>query len=157
MTQQYSDSAAESVDLSHLDEQYSETEVEEQDFEPVPDGKYQVTVEAVELTHAQSSGNPMLKWKLRILGPAFRNRILWRNSVITSNTLQYLKKDLLLCGLQLAKLSELNRHLGELLDVKLEVNKRTKGDSENVFFNRRITVDGDREYDRAAGEAMAPF
>ena len=41
-------------------------------------------------------------------------------------------------GLDLEKLSELPKQLRKLLDVKLEVTKKTKGDNENIFFNRRI-------------------
>jgi hypothetical protein len=50
------------IDLTQFDNDYSsEQPAERGDFESVPDGKYQVTVEKVELTEAQSSGNPMLK------------------------------------------------------------------------------------------------
>ena len=52
--------------------------------------------------------------------------------------------------------------MNALLDVKLEVTKRTKGENSNVYFNRRIVLDGpatgrDPGYDAAAGEALAPF
>ena len=70
------------VDLSYLDDEYAETEVPEQEFSPISDGKYQVLVERAEISTAQSSGNPMLKWTLRILGPAYRDRLLWKNSVL---------------------------------------------------------------------------
>jgi hypothetical protein len=100
----------------------------------------------------------MIKWTLRILGPKFANRLMWRNSVITQNTLKYVKTDLHLCGLDLERLSELPKHLHRLLDVKLEVTKRTKGDSENIYFNRRIeTAGGANRYQREAGDALVPF
>jgi hypothetical protein len=52
--------------------------------------------------------------------------------------------------------------MNELLDVKLEVTKRTKGENTNVYFNRRIVLDGPtpaagQSYDAAAGDALAPF
>ncbi|HOM98868.1 MAG TPA: DUF669 domain-containing protein, partial [Acidobacteriota bacterium] len=65
----------EDIDLTQFDEDFAEAEVEERDFEPIPDGKYQVNVERVELTRAQTSGNPMLKWTLRIIAPRFRGRL----------------------------------------------------------------------------------
>ena len=75
-----------SIDLAQFDDGFrSETTEERADFETVPDGKYQVAVEKVELTQS-STGNPMLKWTLRILAPRFLNRFLWRNSVFTHNT-----------------------------------------------------------------------
>lgn len=130
-----------SIDLSQFDEEFRNEQADERDdFESVPDGKYQVNVEKVELVEAQSTGNPMLRWMLRIIAPRHGNRILWRNSVITHNTLKYVKTDLHICGVDLDRLSELQKNLGKLLDVKLEVTKRTKGDNENIFFNRRITT-----------------
>ena len=147
------------IDLSQFDENYRAEQAEERgDFESVPDGKYQVAVEKVELTAAQSSGNPMLKWTLRVIAPKFINRLMWRNSVITHNTLKYVKTDLHLCGLDLDKISELPKHLKKLLDVKLEVTKKTKGDNENIFFNSRIESDRTPgKFRKEAGDALVPF
>jgi Protein of unknown function (DUF669) len=147
-----------SIDLAQFDDGFrSETTEERAEFETVPDGKYQVAVEKVELTQS-STGNPMLKWTLRILAPRFLNRFLWRNSVFTHNTLKYVKTDLHLCGLDLQKLSELPKQLDKLLDVKLEVTKKTKGDNENIYFNRRIeTAPSANRYQREAGDALVPF
>ena len=147
-----------SIDLAQFDDDFqTEATAERGDFESVPDGKYQVAVEKVELTQS-STGNPMLKWTLRILAPRFANRFLWRNSVFTHNTLKYVKTDLHLCGLDLEKLSELPKHLDKLLDVKLEVTKKTKGDNENIYFNRRIeTAASANRYQREAGDALVPF
>ena len=147
-----------SIDLAQFDDDFqSEAAAERGDFESVPDGKYQVAVEKVVLTQS-STGNPMLKWTLRILAPRFANRFLWRNSVFTHNTLKYVKTDLHLCGLDLEKLSELPKHLDKLLDVKLEVTKKTKGDNENIYFNRRIeTAASANRYQREAGDALVPF
>jgi hypothetical protein len=100
----------------------------------------------------------MIKWTLRILGPKFANRLMWRNSVITQNTLKYVKTDLHLCGLDLERLSELPKHLHRLLDVKLEVTKRTKGDSENIYFNRRMELSQSAgKFRREADDALVPF
>jgi hypothetical protein len=118
-----------------------------------------VNVERVELTRAQTSGNPMLKWTLRILAPKFRGRLLWRNNVMaTRENIKWLKTDLHTCGLNLDKLSELPANLEKLINVKLEITKRTRGENENVYINRRIVLeDGGDEYDSAARNALAPF
>jgi len=147
------------IDLSQFDDEFQGEQPEERgDFESVPDGKYQVTVEKVELTEAQTSGNPMLKWTLRVIAPKFINRLMWRNSVITHNTLKYLKTDLHLCGLDLDKISDLGKNLKKLLNVKLEVTKKTKGDNENIFFNRRIETDRTPgKFRQEAGDALARF
>ena len=142
----------ESVDLTQFDDDFAEAPIEERQFDSVPDGKYQVNVERVEVTRAQSSGNPMLKWMLRILAPRCQGRVLFRHNVMaTRENLKWLKNDLHVCGLDLAKVSDLPDRLGELLDVKLEVTKRTKGENENVYFNRRIVLDGPAPGAAAAG------
>jgi len=147
------------IDLTQFDEDFAEAEVEERDFEPIPDGKYQVNVERVELTRAQTSGNPMLKWTLRIIAPRFRGRLLWRNNVMaTRENIKWLKTDLHTCGLSLEKLSDLPANLEKLINIKLEVTKRTRGENENVYLNKRIVLeDGGDEYDTAAKDALAPF
>ena len=148
-----------SIDLTQFDDDFrSETPAERSDMESVPDGKYQVVVEKVEITEAHTTGNPMLKWTLRVLAPRHVNRLMWRNSVFTPNTLKFVKTDLHICGLDLEKLSDLPRNLSKLLDVKLEVTKKTKGDNENIFFNRRI--DNDRapgKFRQEAGGALVAF
>ena len=44
-------------DLARFDEAFASAPVEDDD---VPDGKFQVNIEKVEITRAQTSGNPML-------------------------------------------------------------------------------------------------
>lgn len=131
------------IDLAKFDSDFAEAPVEEKkEFDSVPDGKYQVNVDKVEITTAKTSGNAMLKWTLRILAPRHQNRLLWRNNVMaTRENIKWLKNDLHVCGLDLQKLSDLPANLERLLDVKLEVTKRTKGDNENVYFNRRLVLD----------------
>lgn len=136
------DGLAPDVDLSQFDDDFAAAPVEEREFEELPDGKFQVQVDKVELTTAKSSGNALLKWTLRILGPSYAGRLLWRNNVIaTRENVRWLKNDLHICGLDLVKLSELRDHLEQLLDVQLEVTKRTRGDSVNIYFNRRLVLD----------------
>jgi hypothetical protein len=68
--------------------------------------------------------------------------LLWKNSVIASKeNVRWLKNDLHACGLDLMKLSELRDYLPQLLDVQLEVTKRTRGDSVNIYFNRRLVLE----------------
>ena len=149
------------IDLAAFDGTFQQEATEERgEFEGLPDGKYQVVVEKVELTETQSTGNPVLKWTLRVLGPRFVNRLIWRNSVITNKTLRYLKTDLHLCGLDLDKLSDLPGRLKELLDVHLEVAKKTNGDYENIYFSRQINIGQGRSFSHAQEEAddsLRPF
>jgi len=129
------------ADLVMCDKDFADAPVEER-AESVPDGKFQVNVDKVELTWTKVNNHPMLKWTLRILGPKYANRLLWRNSVLASKeNVRWLKGELHMCGVVIEKLSDLPANLERLLDVKLEVTKKTKGDSENVYLNRRIVLD----------------
>jgi hypothetical protein len=148
------DSGIDSFDLTQFDGNFEEAPVEEREYDDIPDGKYQVNVEKVELTRSQTSGNPMLKWTLKILAPKFAGRLLWRNNVITNDSMKWLKTDLHTCGLKLEKLSDLPNRISDLLDIKLEVTKRTRGESESIYLNRRIVIDDSRAADESA---LAPF
>ncbi len=152
--------AVDEFDLAQWDEEYVNAPIEERDYDSVPDGKYQVVVDRIELTKSQTSGNPMLKWKLKVLGPNHEGAIIWRNNVIGSKgNVQWLKNDLHVCGLDLEKLSELPVKLEKLLDVMLEVTKKTKGENENIYINRRIINDaatgGAPDIDRQLKEEAA--
>ena len=67
--EEYSNQPIDNLDLAQFDDAFESAEVEDREYETVPDGKYQVNVERVELTRAKTSGNPMLKWSLRIIAP----------------------------------------------------------------------------------------
>src|SRR3569832_1735434 len=100
------------IDLSQFDEDFAEAPIEEREFDEVPDGKYQVQVDKVELPTAKSSGNVLLKWTLRILGPHNTVSVLWRNNVILSReNVRWLKNDLHICGLKHTHHTKLQAHL----------------------------------------------
>ncbi len=105
----------------------------------IPDGRYEVVVAEVCLTTSQSSGNPMVRWVLRITSSAFRDRILRKYSVITENSIRFVRKDLEVCGLHLDKFEDLKSRVTELEGVELEAQQITKGEFTSVYFNRAIT------------------
>ncbi|MBU6172984.1 MAG: DUF669 domain-containing protein [Planctomycetes bacterium] len=125
------------VDLSSFDDEFQSAEAASQ--EEVPDGKYQARIDSVRLDSSQK-GDPMIKWDLQVLSGSQAGRHIFKNSVITQASLPYVKGDLKTLGMELAKFSELAGRLEELLDVTLEVTKRTRGDYTNVYFNRRIRI-----------------
>ncbi len=138
MSGYFEDESGNIIDLSRFDDEYSGIKPEARG--PVPDGTYQVNVEKAELALSQSK-NPMLKWQLRIIAPEFIGRIIYKHNMLsTSDNLKWLKTDLLTCGLELQKLSDLQQNLGSLLNCKLEITKKTKGEFENIYFNRLLTV-----------------
>jgi hypothetical protein len=125
------------VDLSSFDDEFATAEAPE--YDEVPDGKYQVRIESVRLENSQK-GDPMIKFDLEVLSGSQAGRHIFKNSVITQASIPYVKGDLKTLGLELARFSELSGRLEELLDVTLEVTKRTRGDYTNVYFNRRIRL-----------------
>ncbi len=125
------------VDLSSFDDEFDSAEATSQ--EEVPDGKYQARIDSVRLDSSQK-GDPMIKWDLQILSGSQAGRHIFKNSVITQASLPYVKGDLKTLGIELAKFSSLAGRLEELLDVTLEVTKRTRGDYTNVYFNRRFQI-----------------
>lgn len=126
-----------SVDLRGFDDDFQSAEAPSHD--EVPDGKYQARIDAVRLDRSRK-GDPMIKWDLIVIAGPQTNRHIFKNSVITPAALPFVKGDLKTLGLELAKFSDLGHRLDELLDVTLEVTKRTRGEYTNVYFNRRFQV-----------------
>jgi hypothetical protein len=146
------------VDLSSFDADFSDAPAVAGD---VPDGKYIVKVDKMLLTRARTSGHPMLKWTLKIIEGPCRGLLLFRNNMLaTKENLAWLKKDLLLCELKLEKLSDLNDRIEELLDLKLEVTKRSRESNSNVFFNKllgRVTDADEPSAHETASDSDIPF
>lgn len=125
------------LDLSAFDDDFDS--IDAPSYDEVPDGKYQARIESVRLESSQK-GDPMIKWDLVVISGAQADRHIFKNSVITAAALPFVKGDLQTLGLSLTKFSELSSRLEELLDVTLEITKRTKGEYSNVYFNRRIQL-----------------
>ncbi len=136
----------ENYDLDQFDEDFNQTQCDtNSDSEGLAPGKYQVVVEKAELQRSQK-GNLMLIWRMRVLGPRYAGRKYWhRNMIVSKENLKWLKHDLTIAGLDLAKLSDLAARLGELCGVRLEIQIKRRGDQENSFINKRLQgSDGDQ-------------
>lgn len=125
------------MDLSRFNPSFSSQKTFVSTFRDVPDGRYCVQVTDLELGMA-STGNPVLKYGLRVATGELTGRMIWKRRVITVNTIRFTKRELLTCGLLLDRFSHLGRRLGELQGIGLEVSKVTKGDKSDVYFNRRV-------------------
>ncbi len=66
--------------------------------------------------------------------------VIFKNSVITPNSMPFFKADLKVMGIELAKLSDLPGRLDAMLDQTLEVTKKTKGEYANIYFNKRLQL-----------------
>ena len=125
------------VNLSAFDEDYDQAEAP--DFDEVPDGKYQVRIMKAQLAKS-SKGDPMIKWDLVALSGPHAGRHIFKNSVITRDSIPFVKGDLKTLGLELPRFSDLPDCLDKLLDKTVEITKRTKGEFTNVYFNRLIEL-----------------
>lgn len=133
--------------------------------DPVPDGRYRVLIQAVEMADPDEAGSPVLKWTLRILGPTSAGRLLFRDdSLASKEDRERVRWDLFLAGLPLKDLSDLRGRLEELLDARMLITKRTRGSIETIYFNKKI-VDLEDPHPREPavldrqpiGSAMAPL
>lgn len=104
-------------------------------FEEVPDGRYDARIEDVQLYVSPRSGNPVLKYTLRILGPSFANRVMCKYRAITDKTRDYVQDELKICGVELERFSDLKHHLHDLIGVELEITRRSRGEDVNIYFN----------------------
>lgn len=126
-----------SIDLSRFNDAYR-SEADAPAFTPIPDGRYHVEVDTVELGETANTGNPVLKWTLRISNGEHSDRVLFKRRVITEKTIRFLKAELKICGLELPEFSELPRHLESLKGLHLEVMKKTNGEWVDVYFENRL-------------------
>jgi hypothetical protein len=128
----------ETVDLSSFDADYARAESAGPELvrDDIPDGYYDARIEDVRLTRTARTGNPMLVWRLRILGPACLNRTISKSRVITEKTLRFLKEDLERFDIRLTRLSDLPNHLDAMLDKNVPIFKRTREGWPDVYFCR---------------------
>lgn len=133
--------APDTIDLSEYDTEFQRASSQgsrDSYQDEIPDGFYDVRVEDVSLTRVQSTGNPMVVWRLRILGPQLAGRTLTKVRVITHNTAGILKDDLLKLGLEISTLREFNSRIGEMVDRRIGILKRTQPERRwaEVYFVR---------------------
>lgn len=124
-----SNSDARPVDLRQFDSAFGRSEKQEPaprtNYEEVPDGYYDARVEDATLSRTHTTGNPMLVWRLRILGPSYQGRCVTKMRVITQKTVPFLKQDLERLGLHLTRLSEVQERMNEMIDREIRIQKKT--------------------------------
>ena len=127
-------------DLQQLDNTYAQLEPESRE---VPDAKYEVQIEKIELKPTKQTNKPMVSVQFTILGPQCAGRKLFYNKVIptgddaTKEKLQWLKNDLATLG-YFGLLGQLKSSLSTMLDNVLEVQTSTKNGRQNVYLNKLL-------------------
>jgi hypothetical protein len=125
--------------LSQYEEEYQKAEV--QATGELPDGKYIVRIDRVELTTSKTSNRPQMVWDMIITEGTYQGWHVWKyNGLDSAEKIHYLKNDLHRADLPLERISDLESALPQLLDRKLEVRVKTKlgehGESQNVYINK---------------------
>ena len=125
------------VDLSDLDGEWGNAAPPERP-DDLPDGTYQVVIEDMEVRESEA-GNRYLLWDLRVLAGECKNRhVFKRNMLQTPENLNFLKGDLAVAGLALAKLSELPVKCKQLVKTCLEIRVKAKGEFSNIYIKKRM-------------------
>jgi len=123
------------VDLRRFDTAYDQAEVSRPG--EVPDGKYETQLADTQLGRSQK-GDPMLTYDLVVCSGPYAGRHIFKNAVITDDSLSVVKSELCTLRLDLPRFSDLQERLGELRGRTLAITKRTKNGYSNVYFNRLI-------------------
>lgn len=111
----------------------------------VPDGVYRVNVEDVSLGLSPASGNPTVKWMLRILGPTQQRRVIYKWNGISERSLPFLVEELRCCGVNLDRFADLEKHLPGLIGLELEIARKTKDGRTNIYFNKLLSGQAELE------------
>ncbi|HIB01301.1 MAG TPA: DUF669 domain-containing protein [Phycisphaerales bacterium] len=133
------------MDWEGLDNSWADANTTETDtgveYKAVPDGPYVCVVDRVEF-RTSKSGNPYLSWVLIVQDGPHEGRWLFKRSMLANaQNMSFLKKDIAACGATLPpKLSDFD--LKSLLDVKIKITKKTKGEFENIYIDRVVEAAG---------------
>jgi hypothetical protein len=112
---------------------YNLRDVKGSTFDPLPEGRYIVTVDKAELTTTKDSGNPMIKVTLKILEGEFKNRLAWDNFVLVEKSLWKLK----------GFLEAINSKIAESTNVtEQDIANAMVGAKVSVYFEQRVGENG---------------
>jgi hypothetical protein len=121
-------------EVASLDEEYAHVRPADE----IPEGRYEVEVEHVTLARSRTNGTPMLTWSLRLSQPVAGRTRLWRNHLLNSDNLRFLKRDLKLVGVHLERLSDVGAHLDKLAGIRLEVSVYYRDGGQRLSFKRPL-------------------
>lgn len=117
-----------SVDLDGLREDIKEAQENGGDYKEVPHGKYEVSIEKMELVESKK-GDPMVSVWFNIVSGEYKNSKIFYNQVITK-------------GFQIHLVNELLRSFESDLDVEFETYKQYS----KLLLDIHENIDGKFEY-----------
>ena len=108
---------------------YNLRDVKGSTFDPIPEGRYTVTVDKAELTTTKDSGNPMIKVTLKIVEGDNKGRLAWDNFVLVEKSLWKLK----------GFLEAIDSKISESADVtEQDIANAMVGAKVSVFLEQRV-------------------
>lgn len=131
--------------LRQFDDQWRNAEVKENEFTPLPDGKYQVTVESARIEENEEYGSLWLVWEFAVAEGQYMDRKIFKRALLDDpDRFSWIKTDFHRMGITLNLISEIEEVLPYVLDAVIEVQlKTTKPNAEgktyqNCYINRRL-------------------
>ena len=110
------------------------TDVESNEYEPIPEGRYQATVFDVEQKPSKSSDFPYLNWQFKIQGGDYDGRRVFMMTSLKPNALWKLKDVLDEIAPEIDTSGKLDLDLTELMGLNCRVEviqEEYKGDMKN--------------------------
>ena len=147
--------------LAQYDEDYDAAEVKDSNYDTLPDGKYQARIDSVRIEESRKDNTPYLAWDLIVMSGANAGRHIFRRNGFDPNQLDFLKKDLTTCGLNI-RLSQLESALPDLLDLIVDVQLKTGKPGpngqvyQNCYINRVAHAPSENEMSAKAAPPVTP-
>ncbi len=123
------------IDLSELDAAFRSAAAVRPDdyYSDVPDGVYDAEIRDAHLGRTRTA-KPMLVWRVLLTSAPEIRKLITKTRVITENTMPWLKEELLKCGLNLARLSDLNGRVREMEGRIVRLEKKTVNGKAEFYF-----------------------
>lgn len=126
--------------LATFDQQWQEIEVDPSGNVRLPDGNYQVSLDSTLIEKSKDGSKVLWKITFKVLtGSQNAGKLIFYTSVLNdAERLQYIKQDCYRLGFPIAKLSDLPKQFERMLDIKVEVQLKTKGEYQNCYIQKRL-------------------
>lgn len=128
--------------LADLDTDWSKSESNgSKDYDPVPDGQYQARIRRFDFHESKKDGNLLLRTEFEIIAPTNEGRVVSSfHDLENPERLGYAKNHLLLMGVEVERLSEIEAALPAALDqvCEIAVKSRQVGEKtyQNIYLNK---------------------
>jgi len=111
-------------------------------FSEVPDDKYEAKIASATLNRSKSSGRRQCSWDLIIISGEMKGRHVFKHDGLEDEQQRsYFRQALAKLGIAWPKKSELAETLSELEGTFAAITVRTKGEFQNVYFDRALDSD----------------